>query len=297
MYRYLLIFIIFLSFSAQAQVTDIARVEYTYFPQRSSDNSFKRFRAFVNVPIKLNDKGSYLVPGFEYRSVAFDYEDVVSFSVEDLDRFASYELSLGYTFKMKNDWRFAIKGGVMAASNFETKKLISEDILYSGSIFFVKDRTDNPTNKPWRLILGLQYSTTAGRPFPLPFINYYKKFHPSWTYAVGVPKSNLKYFINKKNVVQAFVTLDGFYANIQNNKEIPNLSSPDQPDVAEDISMLIALAGLGYERFFTDHLLAYAYGGFTVLNDIRLRDVDNNDVLTINDENSFYIRAGIKFKI
>lgn len=293
----ILSFITILTFALQAQISDLARIEYTYFPQRKSDNSFKRLKTFVNFPIKIDDKGTFLVPGIEYRGVYFDYEDETSFEVNDLENFRSLEISLGYTFKMKNDWRFAIKTGVMFASNFERDKLIADDYLYSGAFYFLKDKTKNVTSgKPWRLIVGLQYSTTAGRPFPLPFINYYKKFHPSWTYSLGVPKSNLKYFFNAKNNMQVFATLDGFYANIQNNRVISGAGTVEEK-VANSISMTIALAGFGYEHYLTKHLVFYSYAGYTILNDIRFRNEDQEDVLTINDTNSPYIRAGLKFKI
>ncbi|GAA4106976.1 hypothetical protein GCM10022393_01790 [Aquimarina addita] len=285
------------TFQIDAQVSDLARIEYTYFPQRDSDNSFKRLRTFINVPIKIGDKGTFLVPGIEYRGVYFDYEDAASFDVEGLENFRSLEVSIGYTFKMKNDWRFAIKTGAMFASNFERDKLISDDYLYSGALYFLKNKTKDTTiSKPWRLIVGLQYSTTAGRPFPLPFVNYFKRFHPDWTYTVGVPKSNLKYFFDPKNIVQAFATLDGFYANIQNNRVVEGAGTIDEK-IANSISMTIALAGLGYEHYFTKHLVFYSYAGFTILNDIRLRDDKQEDVLTVNDSNSAYIRAGLKFKI
>ena len=68
-----------------------------------SDNSFKRFRALVNFPFKLDDKGSYLVAGLEYRDVRFDYEDFTNFDSSNLEFFKSFEASLGYTFKLKND--------------------------------------------------------------------------------------------------------------------------------------------------------------------------------------------------
>ena len=45
-----------------SQLTDLARIEYTYFPQDDSENTFKRFRAFVNYPIQLSEDG-YLVIG------------------------------------------------------------------------------------------------------------------------------------------------------------------------------------------------------------------------------------------
>lgn len=296
MIRYCFLFLFLCFATLSAQVTDLARAEYTYFPQRDSKNSFKRFRTFVNFPIKLDDKGSYLVSGLEYRNVRFDYEDMPPFSVENLDNYHSFELTLGYTFKMKNDWRLAAKTGALLASNFEGEGMQRDDILYSGSLFFIKDKTKDPLKNPWRLILGVQYSTVAGRPFPLPFINYFKRFDPSWSYSLGVPKSNIKYYLTTKNIIQGFVTLDGFFANIQNDRVIPGTNNTP-PQVAENISMTVALAGLGYEYQFTKHLVFYLYGGYTLLNDIRLRDDAGDDVLTINDTNSVYFRTGIKFKI
>ncbi len=296
--RCVLLFLMMISVTTiRGQLADIARIEYTYFPQRGSDNSFKRFRSLINFPIKLNDKGSYLVTGIDYRGVNFDYEDITSFDVDGFDRLRSIELTLGYTFKLKNDWRFAIRSGAMAASNFERSKLINDDLLYSGAVIFIKDKSKVVGKKPWRLIFGLQYSTTAGRPFPLPIINYYKKFHPSWSFSAGVPKTNIKYMINDKNSLQGFATLDGFFANLQNNRLVASDTQPQDDRVANNISMTIALAGLGYEHLFTKHLVFYTYVGYTLLNDIRLRDDDQENVLTINDKNSSYIRAGLKFKI
>ena len=283
-----------LPLATYAQLTDLGRIEYTHFPQKDSDNSFRRFRILANLPIKLNDKGSYLVPGAEFRTVTFEHEDRIATNFDPLGNFKSYEISLGYTFKMNENWRFAAKVGTMFSSNFENKKLLHDDLLYSGAIFFIKDRKNE--EKPWRLILGLRYSTTAGRPFPLPFINYYKKFNPSWSYGLGVPKTNLKYHFNEKNIIQSFVTLDGFFANIQNNRTISNSNTGVQ-ETADGFSMTIVLAGLGYEYYITDHLLFYTYAGYTVLNDIRLRDSNQKDVYTINNNNSIYFRGGLKFKL
>ncbi|WP_299604608.1 DUF6268 family outer membrane beta-barrel protein [uncultured Aquimarina sp.] len=284
------------SFTMYSQLSDLARIEYTYFPQRDSDNSFRRFRTFIKYPIKLNDKGSYLIPGIEYRNFNFRYRDEVNFDKTDLERFSSFEASLGYTFKLKNDWRFAAQLGGIVASNFENGEIDKDDILFTGSVFFIKDHTKKEIPKPWRLILGIRYSTTAGRPFPLPFINYYREFKPNWSFVLGVPKSNIKYRFKKKNAVQAFATLDGFFANIQNNRNF-NDSITAEEKVANNISMTIVLAGLGYERFITKNLVFYTYGGFTILNDIRLRDDDQENVLTLNDQNSFYIRGGLKLKL
>lgn len=295
-YPYFLFFAL-LMFSAEnimAQSTDLARLEYTYFPQSDSDNSFRRFNSFVNFPIKLGGEGSYLVPGVEYENINFKYKDASPFSgMDELDRFQSFAVSLGYTFPMKNDWRFAASAGGMLASNFEIGKAIKDDLLYTGSVFFIKDKTgEGEAEKPWRLIVGLHYSTTSGLPFPLPVVNYYREFSPNWSFSAGVPKSNLKYSFNEKHHLQAFATLDGFFANIQKNRSLPSTGA-----VAENISMTIVLGGLGYEYNFTKHLVYYLYAGHTLINDIRLRDENKDDVYVINEANTFYGRSGLKFKI
>ncbi|MBX2827998.1 MAG: hypothetical protein KTR22_07535 [Flavobacteriaceae bacterium] len=278
-----------------AQNTDLARIEYTYIPQVDSENSVSRFRALINVPFQLNWEGSYLIAGFEYRNLDLDFEDPVPFETQNLDRFQLFRTSLSYTFKMKKNWRFAAKVGAEVNSNFENDKITNRDINVTGAVFMIRDRSGDSISKPDRLILGLNYSTTAGRPFPIPIVNYYKKFHPNWSYSVGTPKTNLKYTAGKKHALQGFVTLDGFFSNIQNNLNVPN--SDGSSSLAENISMTLVFGGVGYEYYFTKHLLFYLYGGHTFFNEIRLRDGKRNSLYKINEANTYYLRSGIKFKL
>lgn len=289
-------FLLFFGSSAMAQLTDLARVEYTYFPQSDSDNSFRRFRTFFNFPIKLKKEGSYLVPGIEYRNVHFKFYDDTSFETLHLDRFQSFTATLAYVFHLNNNWRVGLQTGAKAASNFSTNELLSDDIIYEGAVYFIKIKKGEDILKPTRIIFGLHYSTTTGFPFPLPVAHYYKKFHPKWSYMLGVPKTNLKYHTNNRNVLQAFVTLDGFYANVQDNFDVtPTVN--DNTALANSMSMTVVLAGIGYEYSITEHLGLYVYAGHTIRNDIRLRDVDRNDVYTINSVNTFYARGGLKFSV
>ncbi|MCB7481369.1 DUF6268 family outer membrane beta-barrel protein [Christiangramia sediminis] len=297
MYKKLsLLFFLLFSLSAFCQSTDLARLEYTYFPQKNSDNSFRRMRAQVAFPIALKKEGSYLIPGLEYRNVQFKYEDPEVFDTRDLDRFQSFTASLGYTFKMNDLWRFGAEGGVKLASNFAQSDILQDDLIYTGAVYFIKIKEDERYYEPWRLILGLQYSTTTGFPFPLPIVNYYKRWDEKWSYMLGIPKSNLKYYFNGRQEVQLFLTLDGFFSNIQNNFDTTPGNNTNDP-IAESMSMTILLSGLGYEFSFTDHLKFYVYGGHTLINDIRFRDADRNNIYTINETNTFYARSGLKFTI
>jgi hypothetical protein len=275
---------------AYSQGTDLFRAEYTYFPQSKSDNSFRRFRTFANVPLKVDD-GTYIVPFLEYRNVEYIVKDDFTLTDFGSDRYESYEVGLGYTFPMKNNWRFGARIGILVASNFDEGKAKSDDYFLTGSFYFIKSKKNREDGgKPWRLIVGVQYATTAGRPFPLPYLNYYREMNDSWSFTLGAPKMNLKYRFNEKNNMQLYARLDGFYANIQNDE-------PTSRGVAEDVSMTVAMIGPGYEYNFTKHISAYIYTGYTFINDIRLRDNNGDDVVTLNDTSTFYSRIGLKFKI
>ncbi len=284
------------NFTVHCQDTNLARLEYTNIPQSKSDNAYSRFGFSGNYPIKLNDKGSYLVLSFEYRFNHLQLEDPIAIDKkEDLQDFQTFGFEVGYTYKMKNDWRFGAKLGTRISSNFESSGVKGNDFRYTGSLFFVKKygKKDDPIMA--RLVLGLRYTTPASIMYPLPIINYYRKFHPKWAYALGTPKTSIKYFFNDKNTMQAFVGLDRFYGNVQNNRVF--VDDGGNAKVIDNASMLIFNGALGYEFYFTEHLLFFTYGGYTLSNEIRFRDKNQKNILTINDKNTFYIRGGIKLKL
>jgi len=280
-------------FIANAQTTDLARVEYMNIPFSKSDNSIQRYRALIQAPIPLDkDLNKIIVVGLEYRYLDINIKDPVPFNTDIVSSTQRMEASIGYVFKLESqpDWRFGIRGLARINSNLEGKP-ISDDFIYGVAAYAIYDKKDASIPKPYRWIFGLEYTTTPGRNFPLPIINYYREFAPDWTYTLGVPKTNIRRYLNSshKDAVQAFLTLDNFFANIQNNLDVNGKT-------AENISMTLVLGGLGYEHYFTDHLLFYGYGAYTISNDFRLRDNERNDIYTINEDGSYYMRAGLKFK-
>ncbi|MDP5045182.1 MAG: hypothetical protein NWQ06_09415, partial [Leeuwenhoekiella sp.] len=228
--------------SVQAQSTDIARVEYMYVPFSNSQNNVGRFRALLQVLIPLDKKlDKILVAGFEYRNTNVDINDPVpaGFNLQEVGTLQQIDGYLGYTWKFNENWRFGVKAGARISSNLQDG-LVSDDWIYTASVYVINDMKDASTTKPYRWIFGLDYSTTPGRNYPLPLINYYREFHPNWTYTLGVPKTNVRHYLNDdhKDALQAFVSLDNFFANIQNNMVIDGRT-------AENISMTIVMGGLG----------------------------------------------------
>lgn len=273
----------------EAQLTDLARLEYSFIPSSKSEDQYTRLRAILNYPIKLKEK-DYLIVGAEYNRIILNLEEDYPFNTRDLNRLHIIDLNFGYTFKCNNDWRLGVNLNPRIASTL-TNSLTSDDLFLNGGVFAIKDRRDaTDIERPYRLVLGLTYNTTAGLPFPLPFVSYFRQVDEKWSFNIGVPKSNLKYTFNQRNNLQAFASLDGYFANIQESMLVGD-------NVVDNISLSVAVGGLGYEYCFTKHIVAYSYIGYTFMLNNVLRNGDREEVFKLDDLNAFYLRTGLKFKI
>ena len=78
--------------------------------------------------------------------------------------------------------------------------------------------------------------------------------------------------------------------------EITPVSRHTNNKQVENIEHTVGLLGLGYEHFFTDHLLFYGYAAHSVYNNFRMENNDGETIYEINTTNTPYFRAGFKFK-
>ncbi|WP_047547194.1 DUF6268 family outer membrane beta-barrel protein [Psychroserpens sp. Hel_I_66] len=274
---------------ANAQLTDLARLEYSFIPKSDSEDQYTRLRAMVNYPIEIKPD-TYFILGAEYNRIILNLEDDYLFDKSLFETIHIIDLNLGYTFKTSEKWRWGFRLNPRIASTL-TEKITMDDFFINGGVFAIIDRTkDESMKRPYRLILGLTYNATTGVPFPLPFVSYYRRINEEWSFSAGVPKSNLKYFFDEKNIVQVFASLDGYFAHLQRPQTILGKQ-------VDDISLSLAVGGLGYEYNFTKHLVGYMYTGYTFRLNNVLRDDNRDDVFKLDDVNAFYLRTGIKFKI
>ncbi|MEM6516416.1 MAG: DUF6268 family outer membrane beta-barrel protein [Bacteroidota bacterium] len=275
--------------STFAQLTDIARIEYSFIPKSDSEDRYTRLRALLNYPIELKED-TYFVVGGEYNNILLDLNDSYPFDRSLFETIHVIDLNLGYTFKTKKGLRWGAKFNPRIASTLNSKLTI-DDFFLNGGVYVINDRRkDENLKRPFRLILGLTYNATAGVPFPLPFVSYFRRPTKKYSFNLGVPKSNIKYYFNEKNEVQLFVGLDGYFAHLQRPQQVLGRQ-------VDNISMSVVVLGLGYEYNFTKHLLAYFYTGYTLRMNNILRNEDQDEVFRLDDLNAFYLRSGLKFKI
>jgi len=288
--RYVVVLCFFFVFQFSiAQLTDIARLEYSFIPQSKSEDQYTRLRALLNYPIEVKND-AYFIIGAEYNRIFLNLEENYPFDTSVLDRIHIIDLNIGYTFKWNEKWRLGVKFNPRIASTL-TKSLSADDYFLNGGVFLINDRTkDESLKRSYRLIIGLTYNATVGLPFPLPFVSYYRRINEKWSFNAGIPKSNLKYTFNKRNNLQAFVGLDGYLAHLQNAVVINGQN-------IDHISLSVAIGGFGYEYCFTKHLVAYMYTGYTLRLNNVLRNKGKDEILKLSDLNTFYLRTGLKFKI
>lgn len=291
MIRYIWVFAFVLLFNGicSAQSTDILRVEYTSLPKGDSGTNASRYRFLLNVPIKVGwDK--YLVLGGEFNLIDFEITKEYPFDSSELNTLYVIDFNAGYIFKVNEDWRFV---GILTpriASNL-VNGLQGDDFLLNLTATMWKEKKD--IDKPFRLILGLTYNSTTGLPFPLPLINYHKRFHRSWSYSLGIPRTDVRYHIKDKHTLQMALFLDGYFVNVQNDILLPD------GEFGSSVSLSAILWAVGYQYNISKRMSFYTIGGVTLNQRGLLRNDNREKVYTLNDKNAggIYWKAGVKISI
>ena len=271
-----------------AQSTDLLRLESIFIPENGNGVETTRYRFLINVPIKLKNE-NFIVTGVEFNRFDFETDNRFSFDTADLDRFYVLDLNLGYIAKWNEKWRLITLLTPRLASNFTEGGIVSGDYRINAAAAFLKEVKD--VDKPYRLVLGLSFNSNAGLPFPLPIINYYKRFHPKWSYTLGIPRMDFRYHISKKHTLQSVFLLDGYFAHIQDDINFSN------GNLGDAISFSALLVGIEYQFNINKYASFYGLVGHSLLHNSVLRDDRRNEVFTFNNEGNTYIRAGFKIGI
>ena len=271
------------------QLLDIAKTEYLYVPGSTGNFEYHRQSIEVNVPFKVKE-GAYFFVGLDYSRMLFRYMEAEdSYDKTHAENFKSLDLNLTYTFEMKNNWRFGLQVRPSFNSNLQGQ-LVSDDFLASGIMALIKTKDPKAGGKPNRLIIGLAYSTVTRFPAPFPFINYYRKFHPLWSYTIGIPYSNIQFHASDKHRFKLHAEGETFNTHIQQGLIV------EDAGLADRIRFFLINIGLRYEYKFSDHIESYFILSRSVFSDLQLRS--GKDVILRPDlDNVMFMRLGVRCKI
>jgi len=269
------------------QSTDLFRAEYLRIPENNTGINTSRYRILLNAPFKVNKK-DFLVVGGEYNEFDIDFRKEFPFNKDEVERLHIIDLNLGYITKWNDDWRLVGIVTPRIASNL-TEGTTAEDFFFNATATFWKE--NDTADKPYRIVLGLSYNSTTGLPFPLPLVSYYRRFHPNWSFTLGIPKSNFKYHPSEKHTLQLALNLDGYFINVQNDIELPD------GNIGSKISLSALVANIGYQYNINKNMAFYTLFGRSLILDSTLRDDNRNDVFLLNNEANLFLRMGFRVSI
>ena len=281
------VLIFFQVLSGFSQSTDLIRVEYLRIPENDTGIQTSRYKFLLNAPIKVNTN-DYMIIGGEYNQFDVDFSKELPFDKSELQKFHIIDMNLGYITKWNENWRFI---GILTprfASNF-TNGTTADDFFFNATATLWKEKKN--VDKPFRVVLGLSFNSTTGLPIPLPFISYYKRFHPNWSYTLGIPKMNFKYHPDKTHTLQLALLLDGYFINIQDNIELPD------DTVGSKISLSALVGVFGYQYNISKPISFYVLAGKSIMQDGILRNDRRDRTFLLNDEANLYLRTGFKISI
>ncbi|MCK0158494.1 DUF6268 family outer membrane beta-barrel protein [Cellulophaga sp. F20128] len=270
-----------------SQSSDLVRLEYTVLPEGESARKTSRYRFLVNVPFKLSKK-DYLVTGAEYSIIDFNNDSIHPFDDRELQKFRIVDFNLGYVRRFNEAWTFVGVVTPRLASNF-VDGIVKEDFKLNFSALSI--RVNKDADIPTRLILGLSYNSATGFPLPLPIVSYYKKFHPNWSYMVGVPRMEFKYHYRERHTFKTALFLDGYFVNIQNDILLPD------NDLGSGLSLSVVVGGLGYQYNINENISFYGLFGYTLSQQGILRNEERKKVYSLYNDGNVYFKTGFKIGI
>ncbi len=287
-FRFSILLFILTGISAVAQTPDLVRFEYTAIPENDTGIRTSRYRAVLNVPFKIKED-NYLVVGSEYNKYDFRVGQPLPFDSRTLQRLHIIDFNLGYSFKWNEEWRFIGAVQPRLASNF-IQGIENNDFRVNLAAVMMKEKKE--IEKPFRLILGLSFNSATGLPFPLPVVNYYKRFHPNWSYTVGIPRLDFKYHsTSEKHIFNVATFLDGYFINLQNDIILPD------NEIGTAISLSALVVSTGYQYKFTKEISVYGVFGYSIVQEGLIRNGARNRAFILNNQGNIYLRTGFKIGI
>lgn len=270
---------------SEAQTPDIFRAEYMTMPRNDQGAKLDRIKLVANFPITLKDSSNIIIGG-EYNRLSYELRrNGIPSGIEGLRHLHVADFNLAYIHRYNRFWRIV---GVVTPRLSSTlgEPIVKGDISFNATVGVIRER--KKVDKPSLLVLGIAYNSTVALRVPLPIIYFEKRFHEHWSYVVGAPKTAIKYHLNAKNQLQSELILDGYYVNLQNPILVPGGGT------ATSISSSGSLATLGYQYSIKKSVFLYIYGGHTIFQKGVLRNSERDNIYTLNDGPSFYMRAGFR---
>lgn len=259
-------------------------IKSSFVGDNGSDASFSSVgfnKSLFEIQLKNEQKGIIKTSlNYEFTHINLNTEDS---HFTDIENFHSIGITISYIQKINQKWSFVGMFSPQLSSNF-TNNLSSDDFYANIIALFNYSKTQNN-----RLSFGLVYTNSMGVPFPIPIINYWKKFDDKWQMNLGFPRTNLTYTLNPTSNFSGYIEFDGFKANISQNMSRPYF---EDERMAEQIKYNAIISGIEYDY----HIKKFQFKinlGYTLSRNFEFQDSDNDTAYEFDMRNNFNLGVGV----
>lgn len=281
----ILIFFLCVSMSAMAQMDrDLAGVDYVNLKQgnQSDGVDFERYNFRMTLPKRLKNGGGMLLNKFEYARTNISY--AIDPNLDgDVSHFHSISYTFGFIRPLKKDWTLITMMSPSISSNFASS-IQWDDIRLFGMVMFSKSLKSD-----MKLNFGVRYSSTIGKPFPLPMVSLMWNPSDKWTLMLGFPRIDVQYQLTRSTRIGTDFFMAG--DNYTLGEDVPK-----GDNMIDNISVMNMGGGLKLTQKLSKHLKLNLSSGYTFYRKFEFLD-GNDNVMEYDLDNNFYVKAGLSIGI
>ncbi|WP_282159760.1 DUF6268 family outer membrane beta-barrel protein [Ulvibacterium marinum] len=262
--------------------------EYGLIPSLG-DTNLEKYVFSLNAIKNLNS--GKLELGLDYLAHTFSfYNSSAILGTDSYDKTHTVQPEIGYHQNFGSKWAISVSAAPMLSSNFKNG-LNNEDFIFNWSALVSKKwgKGDFPVS----LTMGLGRGIILGEPGLFPILSFQGKITPKWRYILGFPYSKVAYKIDEKHSLSSKAIVSGIYVN---NSETVSVNGLDNLEHTKLTYNGIDL-GLEYNYHMSSGFIAVIRTGFTMANNLKVLDSNDNPLFDFEINSSPYVVMGLKYSL
>jgi len=263
---------------------DLAGFDYVNLRKGNESDGvdFERYNFRMTLPKRLKNEGGMLLNKLEYARTNISY--AIDPNLDgDVSNFHSISYTFGFIHPLKKDWTLISMVSPSISSNFASA-IQWDDLHLFGMVMFSKSLKSD-----MKLNFGVRYSSTIGRPFPLPMFSLMWEPSPKWTLNLGFPRIEAQYQLTRNTRIGTDFFMAG--DNYTLGEDVPK-----DDNMIDNISVMNMGGGLKLTQKLSKFIKLNLSSGYTFYR--KFEFLDGKDRLMSYDlDNNLYLKAGLSIGI
>ncbi len=269
--------------------TEIAGFEYTTIPN-VGDTGIEKYTLNLNLGKRFKKRGtvgvgvSYTYYDFMFNNASLDFD---ALSYENIHTIKS---RFFFKYFINTTWSANVMFAPMLSSNFEGS-LSHEDVIISSAVTLSKSWSNEKASSLFTF--GIGFGTALGAPQLIPIVSFKKKVNETWSYSLGVPRTEINYHFDSRHTLSTTASFNGLFGNISSTVDFQDLGS----FVDTKLQYNSLDTSLDYRYRIQPNWTTIIKIGYSPWNQLKILDNENNEIYDFEPNSSLFIAMGLKFNL